>query len=115
MECIGARNFTAMAVFSFSAGTSRRRTLRTYRQGGLSNKRCHLYRVRASSAGTDSCVAIKEEFADEEDYIKAGGSELVYVQMQQNKDMEQQSKLADKVSFSLYLLTGTLPDLKLKL
>lgn len=97
MECIGARNFTAMAVFSFSAGTSRRRTLRTYRQGGLSNKRCHLYRVRASSAGTDSCVAIKEEFADEEDYKKAGGSELVYVQMQQNKDMEQQSKLADKL------------------
>ena len=33
------------------------------------------------------------------DYVKAGGSELVFVQMQQNKAMEMQSKLADKVFF----------------
>ncbi|KAJ9167979.1 hypothetical protein P3X46_019564 [Hevea brasiliensis] len=97
MECLGARNFTAMAVFSFPAGRSRRRTLRTKKQGSLSNKRCRLYQVRASSAGSDSCVAIKEEFADDEDYIKAGGSELLFVQMQQKKAMEKQSKLADKL------------------
>lgn len=42
-------------------------------------------------------VDLKEGFADEEDYIKAGGSELLFVQMQQKKSMEKQSKLADKV------------------
>lgn len=50
----------------------------------------------------DSCssVAVKEgKFADEEDFIKAGGSELLFVQMQQRKVMNQQSKLADKVFF----------------
>lgn len=44
-----------------------------------------------------------EEFADEEDYIKAGGSELFLVKMQERKPMEKQSKIADKV-FTLYLL-----------
>lgn len=52
-----------------------------------------------AKAGSESCVATKEDFADEEDYVKAGGSELVFVQMQQNKAMEMQSKLADKVFF----------------
>lgn len=58
-------------------------------------------RVRCSgtSAGSDSCLAlpVKEDFADEEDYVKAGGSELFFVQMQRNKDMDQQSKLSDKL------------------
>lgn len=49
------------------------------------------------SSGSESCVVDKEDFADEEDYIKAGGSQLVFVQMQQKKDMDQQSKLSDKV------------------
>lgn len=49
------------------------------------------------SAGNESCVAVKEGFADEEDFIKAGGSELVFVQMQQKKDMDKQSKLSDKL------------------
>ncbi|CAO2841518.1 unnamed protein product [Amaranthus hypochondriacus] len=44
-----------------------------------------------------SCVATKEDFANEEDFIKAGGSELVYVQMQQNKDMDNHSKIGDKL------------------
>lgn len=59
---------------------------------------CSLPSVRVkASAGRESCVTLKEGFADEEDYIKAGGSELLFVQMQQNKAMDEQSKLADKV------------------
>lgn len=42
-------------------------------------------------------MAVEDGFADQEDYIKGGGSELVFVQMQQNKTMEDQSKLADKL------------------
>lgn len=52
--------------------------------------------VKASSA-KKNCVTVKQDFADEEDYIKAGGSELLFVQMQQNKYMDKQSKLADKL------------------
>lgn len=39
-----------------------------------------------------------EKFAEEEDYIKAGGSEHFFVQMQGQKPMEEQSKIADKLS-----------------
>lgn len=53
--------------------------------------------LRAAAATAAEREAVKEGFADEEDYVKAGGSELVFVQMQRNKDMDQQSKLADKV------------------
>ncbi|XP_039031725.1 lycopene epsilon cyclase, chloroplastic-like [Hibiscus syriacus] len=70
MECVGARNLTAMSA-------------------------------RASGARGESCVAVKEDFADEEDFIKAGGSELLFVQMQRNKEMDTQSKLADKSDLGL--------------
>eukprot|EP00257_Ricinus_communis_P014191 XP_015571806.1 lycopene epsilon cyclase, chloroplastic [Ricinus communis] len=93
MECLGARNLAAMAVFS--CPTKRRTVRRNNKQRSSSATRCRLYKVKA---GSDSCVVInKEEFADEEDYIKAGGSELVFVQMQQNKTMDKQSKLSDKL------------------
>ena len=62
-----------------------------------SNHRFISLKVRASGAGSESCVVVKKDFSDEEDYIKAGGSELLFVQMQQNKEMDKQSKLADKV------------------
>ncbi|KAB2604316.1 root phototropism protein 3-like [Pyrus ussuriensis x Pyrus communis] len=39
-----------------------------------------------------------EGFADKEDFMKGGRPELLLVQMQQNKAMEKQSKLADKNS-----------------
>lgn len=42
-------------------------------------------------------VAVGVEFADEEDYRKAGGGELLFVQMQATKPMESQSKIASKV------------------
>ncbi|XP_057968716.1 lycopene epsilon cyclase, chloroplastic isoform X2 [Malania oleifera] len=101
MECLGARNFAAMAVFSpcVARWSRRRRSLITvkhtramYGQGSCVRS----LRARAG-ARNESCVDVKECFADEEDYIKAGGSELLFVQMQQNKAMEKQSKLADKL------------------
>ncbi|RYR67527.1 hypothetical protein Ahy_A03g013931 isoform A [Arachis hypogaea] len=118
MECVGARNFAAMSVCLSSSSRSRlrRKKLARIRTSicirGISLHRHHHhddhhYREASRSqclsveakagAGSESCVATKEDFADEEDYIKAGGSELVFVQMQQNKSMEMQSKLADKL------------------
>ena len=125
MECAGARNFGAMAAALFTCPrpvwrsktgvaaqphSSRRSGSSSSAKQSVfnSNKRYRLHQVRSgggsnSSRGmNDSCsgVAVKEgKFADEEDFIKAGGSELVFVQMQQRKVMNQQSKLADKVFF----------------
>ncbi|KAM2313649.1 hypothetical protein EV1_026298 [Malus domestica] len=65
---------------------------------GLCNK-VSLLRVRASAGGEGGGVgvAVKEGFADEEDFMKGGGPELLLVQMQQKKVMEKQSKLAEKL------------------
>lgn len=66
--------------------------------------------VRASggsSSSSNSCVAVKEGFVDEDDYIKAGGSEILFVQMQQNKAMEKQDKIGDKVIFLVTILFKT--------
>ena len=111
MECVGlgGQNFAAMVV-SFSPSSSRLRLRRMklarrrasfcghgIRWHNRSQSRCLKVKAKAG-AGGESCVAVKQNVPDEEDYIKAGGSELVFVQMQQNKSMEMQSKLADKVS-----------------
>lgn len=50
-------------------------------------------------AVTTTTVKGVEDFADEEDYIKAGGSEIVYVEMQGMKHMEPQDKISDKLPF----------------
>ncbi|TYJ32417.1 hypothetical protein E1A91_A05G033500v1 [Gossypium mustelinum] len=94
MEYVGARNFAAMAVPTrafWKANLMRTKTTIP------SHNRPFSLKVRASGARSDSCVAVKEDFADEEDFIKAGGSEILFVQMQQNKEMDKQSKLADKL------------------
>ncbi|KAK8351435.1 hypothetical protein V6Z12_A05G032900 [Gossypium hirsutum] len=94
MEYVGARNFAAMAVPTrafWKANLMRTKTTIP------SHNRLISLKVRASGARSDSCVAVKEDFADEEDFIKAGGSEILFVQMQQNKEMDKQSKLADKL------------------
>ncbi|CAH8377232.1 unnamed protein product [Eruca vesicaria subsp. sativa] len=106
MECVGARNFAAMAVTSFPSCSSRRR-LPLVKRYSFKNLRCGLCRVvvRASVSGgggggsgsSESCVAVREDYADDEDFVKAGGSEITFVQMQQNKDMDEQSKLVDKL------------------
>ena len=97
MECVGARNFAAMAVPTCAAWRARRRNVIRTKTAISSHHRFISFKVRASGAGSESCVAVKEDFADEEDYVKAGGSELLFVQMQQNKEMDKQSKLEDKV------------------
>ncbi|KAG6769951.1 hypothetical protein POTOM_025618 [Populus tomentosa] len=120
MECVGALNFGAMPavllscpcpVWRSKAGAATQPQSSSSSSSAKqsvfnSNKRFRLCQVRSgggsnSSRGmNDSCgsVAVKEGmFADEEDYIKAGGSELGFVQMQRKKAMSQQSKLADKL------------------
>lgn len=104
MECIGLRNLGPMAVSGCPNWRPRRNRPRLKQNHRVVERCCNnsclssSLRVRASGSGGESCVAVKEDFADEEDYVKAGGSELVFVQMQQRKDMDKQSKLADKVS-----------------
>lgn len=105
--CLGAPKLAAMAYFP-----SRREKIK--QQSAKIQPCCfwrldhhhHHPRIVASSKSSgkiwsskseSSCVAVRENFADEEDFIKAGGSELLYVQMQQNKNMDEQSKIADKL------------------
>ena len=103
MECVGlgVRNFSAMTTVSFCPTLRSQRIRVTRKQSSF--RRCslyrHLVRVKAGSAGSESCVAVdfKDGFSDKEDFVKAGGSELLFVQMQQNKLMDKQSKLTDKV------------------
>ncbi|KAL0333750.1 UNVERIFIED_CONTAM: Lycopene epsilon cyclase, chloroplastic [Sesamum angustifolium] len=111
MGSLAARNVAAMAVSIYpTMSSSRKKRLRS--EMGFSvtaHTSCTAtgFRVRCggASAGSESCLAlpVKEDFADEEDYVKAGGSELLFVQMQQNKHMDQQSKLSDKLP---RILTG---------
>ncbi|CAI9100635.1 OLC1v1037771C4 [Oldenlandia corymbosa var. corymbosa] len=106
MECIGAQNVATMIVSKCPAkGSSRRRRKSCsgkdvlFHQIRMCRNSSMVMQVRCAGTSTssESCVAVKEGFADQEDFIKAGGSELLYVQMQQNKDMEEQSKLSDKL------------------
>ncbi|KAJ4958407.1 hypothetical protein NE237_025518 [Protea cynaroides] len=94
MECVnfGARNIPAMAAFP--SPTKRLSGKRVTRW--LHHDHSCLPTLRAGP----SCrsMAVQEEFSNEEDYIKAGGSNLLFVQMQQKKSMENQSKIADKLS-----------------
>ncbi|KAJ3671142.1 hypothetical protein LUZ60_008568 [Juncus effusus] len=51
--------------------------------------------VRSTTSG--EVVRAEKEFADEEDFVKGGGGEILYVKMQEMKQMEKQSKLSDKL------------------
>lgn len=108
MECVGVQNCAAMAVSKFpTTKSSRRRRFllsKTHVLNYLHRYGSMTLRIKCSSSSSskEGCLAVKENFADEEDYVKAGGSEMFYVQMQQNKNMDQQSKLSDKV-FPFYV------------
>lgn len=107
MESLAARNLAAMAISVYPIRSSSRKKRLRNEMGFPINTHSSCistaFRVRCggTSAGSKSCLAlpVKEDFADEEDYVKAGGSELLFVQMQQNKNMDHQSKLSDKVTF----------------
>ncbi|KAJ6794723.1 lycopene epsilon cyclase, chloroplastic [Iris pallida] len=74
------------------AAVAGEKLLRRRRSGG----RMTSLRVRCAGA-VPATVKGAEDFADEEDYVKGGGSELLYVQMQQLKDVDKQEKIADKL------------------
>ncbi|KAJ4868087.1 hypothetical protein Rs2_50367 [Raphanus sativus] len=100
MECVGARNFAAMTVTAFPSSRRRFPLVKRYSFRNLRRGLCRVVRASGGggSGGSESCVAVREDYADEEDFVKAGGSEITFVQMQQNKDMdEEQSKLVDKL------------------
>ncbi|CAA0842121.1 Lycopene epsilon cyclase- chloroplastic [Striga hermonthica] len=98
MESLGARNLAAMAVSGYPiVRRSRKKRLRgaaglAAASSGVRASAALRVRCGGASAGSEGCLAlpVREDFADEEDYVKAGGSELLFVQMQQNKDMDQQ-------------------------
>ncbi|KAK8343424.1 hypothetical protein V6Z11_A07G013500 [Gossypium hirsutum] len=95
---VGARNFEAVAVSKSATWRSHRRKDPVSTKMAVSNnQRLISLDVSGSGAVRESYVAVKEGFADEEDYVKAGGSQLLFVQMQQHKEMDEQSKLADKL------------------
>ncbi|XP_077247918.1 lycopene beta/epsilon cyclase protein isoform X2 [Tasmannia lanceolata] len=99
MECLGARSsvFLAMSCSDWSAF----RRKRVFCKKKLKQQHREAWRrqnlkVRARSS-EESCVAVKDGFADEEDYIKAGGTQLLFVQIQARKHMEKQGKIAEKL------------------
>ncbi|KAL9224240.1 hypothetical protein vseg_000300 [Gypsophila vaccaria] len=103
---LGTPNFAAMSSsLSVSLGLNHVSPLRRRRSVDQSSSlwmKCRgnaarYYRCSSRSRSRDRSIIVKEDFADEEDFKKAGGSEIVYVQMQQNKAMDRQSKLADKL------------------
>ncbi|RWW78530.1 hypothetical protein BHE74_00013253 [Ensete ventricosum] len=99
MECLGRANSAAISVHFDQWRFRRRKVVASGKQLMRRQRRrsLALLRVRASGGGVDSCVATGiDEFADE-DFIKAGGSERLFVQMQERKPMEKQSKIAEKL------------------
>ncbi|KAK9075745.1 hypothetical protein SSX86_004074 [Deinandra increscens subsp. villosa] len=105
MACFGARHMTAtMAVFTcprFMNYNIRHEIslLQHCRYTSLSlSSSSSLKRIKCT-AKTDRCAVVEEGIseADEEDYVKSGGSELLFVQMQQNKSMDTQSRLSEKL------------------
>jgi lycopene epsilon-cyclase len=67
--------------------------------------------VATEKHGEKAGVAVGVEFADEEDYRKAGGGEQLFVQMQATKPMESQSMIGSKVI--LITTADSIPSLSL--
>lgn len=102
MECVVKAN--AVAV-SFHEWRFRRRKLQAW-VTWRSQKRNQALAPMVVRVRPKVEVEVKDEddskmgFADEEDYIKAGGSELLFVGMQGRKLMSMQGKIADKVGLN---------------
>ena len=104
MECFAGRYSAALAVVPFGRRRAfceqkRHHHHHHHHQNSYQcwdGRRVQLQVVN-SGGREDSCTAVKEEFADEEDYIKAGGTQLLFVKMQERKNMEKQGKITDKV------------------
>ena len=83
------------------AGAERWRRAGAGRRSGGAKVRCV---ATEKHDETTAAAAVGVEFADEEDYRKGGGGEILYVQMQATKPMESQSKIASKVIRLLIIL-----------
>lgn len=111
MECLGSgRVFHGCKIVSFPSSFRFHVTIGRIHKDSLSRSsrpplfslssrepRCCMV-VKASAA--ESCTTAdskKEHFHDEDDYLRAGGSEMHFVQLQESKTMKQQAKIADKV------------------
>lgn len=102
MDCIGGRNFATMGVCKCPTWRPRRKRLRNkqvkVKVNVVGTRNISSVVVRCIAGNEVSCVAeVKQDFGDEEDYVKAGGSQILFVQMQQKKGVDNQSKLADKL------------------
>ena len=84
------------------AGAERWRRAGAGRRSGGAKVRCVATEKNDETAAAAAAVGV--EFADEEDYRKGGGGEILYVQMQATKPMESQSKIASKVITLLIIL-----------
>ncbi|XP_078432106.1 lycopene beta/epsilon cyclase protein [Wolffia australiana] len=102
MECFACGNSGSLSV-SLHDWRFRRssRAGRRVLRGGLWRHELELKPSLIACAtgigGSDSCVTAVKGFADEEDFVKAGGGELLFVQMQERKAMEEQSRISDKL------------------
>lgn len=98
MESLAARNLAAMAISVHPIRRCwRKKRLRNEMGFAINAHGPTSFRVRCCGGGSGLALPVRKDFADEEDYVKAGGSELLFVQMQQNKSMDHQSKLSDKL------------------
>nr|AFG19395.1 lycopene epsilon cyclase [Narcissus tazetta subsp. chinensis] len=105
MECFGRIGAaTALSVSFCDRKFRMRRSVLAGDREVYTRRRRIVGKIRARCGGGGGVVETKtvkgvEDFADEEDYIKAGGSEIVYVQMQGMKNpVEKQDKISDKLS-----------------
>ncbi|XP_058084929.1 lycopene epsilon cyclase, chloroplastic [Magnolia sinica] len=99
MECFGVRHSAALAVSCPDWISFRRRRVFTKqrRQQQQQQRRRSLYVATSADGREQSYTAVRDDFADEEDYIKAGGTQLLFVQMQERKPAEKQCKIADQL------------------
>ena len=99
---LGCRGLPRGAVGG--GGKARRAEAERWRRAGA-GRRSGGAKVRCvATEKNDETAAVGVEFADEEDYRKGGGGEILYVQMQATKPMESQSKIASKVITLLIIL-----------
>lgn len=100
MECLGARYSTALVVSCPNWGAPRRRRAfgnhRQNRERPILGRRA-LKVVNGGSREESSTTTVKAAYANEEDFLKAGGTQFFFVQMQERKPLEKQGKIADKL------------------
>ncbi|XP_068650229.1 lycopene epsilon cyclase, chloroplastic [Aristolochia californica] len=94
MTCISIRHSAATVSCPDGNLFRRRRGYACRRQWTQRSRRKGPQALRQE----ESCaVSVKNGFVDEEDYVKAGGSLMQFVEMQERKPMEEQGRISDKL------------------